>query len=110
MARFNFKRIDSDRREEIDLFNEYGRPNTVILQSVDIFDSEGTELYEHDIIKYSHGGEDLIMEIYYCSGLCRHEVEVLNKNKEIEFGDFILNYLPFSTKIGNSYLNSEYTN
>lgn len=50
------------------------------------------------------------MEIYYCSGLCRHEVEVLNKNKEIEFGDFILNYLPFSTKIGNSYLNSEYAN
>ena len=73
MARFNFKRIDKDTRCYIDLFNEYDRPNTVIIQSSDI--------------------------------VCRFCVEVVNSNIEVEFGDFLLNYLPFSKKVGNSLIN-----
>lgn len=102
MARFNFKRIDKDSKTYINLFNEYDRPNTIVIQSADIFDSNGEELYEHDLIAYSYAGEEIVFELYYCTGLCRFEVEVVNENKEIEFGDFLLNYLPFSKKIGNS--------
>lgn len=107
MPRFNFKRVDINSGVYINLLNEYNKENTVIIQSLDVYDTYGKEIYEHDILVFSDGEEEIFFEIYYNSALCRFEVEVTNMNKEIEFGDFLLNYLPFSKKIGNSLIKNE---
>lgn len=107
MARFNFKRIDNNSGTYINLFSDYkvlDNTNASIIQSADIYDMDNEELFEHDLIHYSCEDKDIIFELYYCTGLCRFEVEVVNSNLEVEFGDFLLNYLPFSKKIGNSLI------